>query len=156
MNQSELGRRLDLSQAYISKIESGGVNFDKLPLSTVEKLAQVLEFRLEDWSTILEGALPRNRRDEPTSLPSLSARSRALSAGSKYRNVPRWEIEVPDVLQEAADQYGHLPMYKGIGERRWQHFMLSVSRKVTPQDVEGWLREFSDLKRMGYDPEEPE
>lgn len=83
-----------------------------------------------------------------------AAQPHPLSAAAKSYRIPKQTVEVPDALKEAAEQYGHLPAFKGLNEVRWQHFMLSVSRLHTPEDAEGWVREFSDLRRMGYDPQD--
>lgn len=81
----------------------------------------------------------------------------ASAAANGYRNIPKRTVEIPDALKEAAELYGHLPAFSGLAETRWLNFMAGgVRRQHTPQDVEGWLREFSDLKRMGYDPQEDE
>ncbi|WP_345467955.1 helix-turn-helix transcriptional regulator [Deinococcus carri] len=89
--------------------------------------------------------------EEPSPPPS-----RALSAAAKGHRIPKPQVMIPDTLREAAEQYGHLAAFAGLGEHRWQHFMASVSRRHTPETPEGWLEEFTALKRLGYDPQEPE
>ncbi|WP_181392024.1 hypothetical protein [Deinococcus irradiatisoli] len=150
--------RASISPDYLSKLEYGLRSLASASLDVREALRLALGIKREVWEEETGLLVPASYELIPDSPnPSYTSRSRALSAGAKYGSrygdLPRRrEIEVPDALREAAEQYGHLPLYRGIGERHWQQFMLTASRKATPQDVEGWLREFSDLKRMGYDP----
>lgn len=56
--QRELAREIGVTQPYISRIENGAVDYDAMPLATVERLARGYRFELADWPAILRGETP--------------------------------------------------------------------------------------------------
>ncbi|MBZ9712229.1 helix-turn-helix transcriptional regulator [Deinococcus multiflagellatus] len=142
-----------IGQQAVSYWENGKVNLKNVHPRKLRAYAEVLRITPAELAEAAGYEFAELFPDEP---PAANARSAALSAGAMGYRIPKQRPVIPDVLKEAADQYGDLPMFQGIREYRWQHFMVTTPRKKTPQDVEGWLQEFQALKGMGYDPEEPE
>ncbi|MFC4426287.1 helix-turn-helix domain-containing protein [Deinococcus navajonensis] len=154
--------------AYLSELENGKVSLArskhfaslaKFLRFTYEEIRSVNPAAVFDYPGVRSGPIQTELEKENADLFAEKPDSRssaALSAGALGYKIPKQRPIIPDELKDAADKYGDLPMFEGIREYRWQHFMVTVPRKKTPQDAEGWLQEFTALKNMGYDPQEPE
>ena len=126
LNQSELARQTDFSQAYISKLESGGVNFGNLPLATVQKLASVLRFEVSDWSDILAGRVPQPKK-EPA------------KDNHVERLYPEYKERPVFTLQSLADPLAE--------PEEWSHFR--VSEDDHPEFTRAAVVANDDMERKG-------
>lgn len=141
IGQSELARELGFSQAYISKLESGLVNYERLPLATITKLARGLGFTLEDWPGILQGIMPPRRaghvqgtaQAEPApEPPALDLPEGLLEAGERYAAIDPL-IAHPQV-QEMLARQGNFGGRGPVTAQEWWRYFESVRQYIEVEE----------------------
>lgn len=139
INQSQLARELGFTQAYISKLETGLANYERMPLATVKKLSTALKFEMDDWATILEGRMPPRRRgsadtpaDRTTRAPAPDLPEGLLEAGERYASRdPR--IANPTVQAMLARQ-GNFGGRGPVSAEEWWRYFESVRQYIEVEE----------------------
>ena len=145
LTQDQLAEAIGTDKSYISKLEGGVYNVGRSKyFPAVAKVLKLTEFDIRSINPAAVFSAP------------LSEDSQSLSAAALGYRIPKQRVHIPDSLTEAGELYGQLPGFSGLAEYRWQHYMASLPRKITPSSPEGWMKEFTELKSMNIDPPEPD